>query len=94
MSEHLPSLMVTVVGSDRKWSRLLTRIQEKLRRRGLQACVLKNWRDTVIGDCDLLLIGCNETEVDLLAQRIEQLWTQGWNKWYAAAQERRSASDG
>ena len=93
MSGHLPSLMVTVVGSDRKQSRVLAQVGEKLRRRGLQACTLKHWRDTAIGNCDILLIGCGETEVDLLAQQMEQLWMQGWNKWYAAVQERRSASD-
>ncbi len=94
MSGHLPSLMVTVVGSGRKQSKVLSQVEKKLRRRGLQACALKHWRDTAInGDCDVLLIGCGEKEVDLLAQQMEQLWMQRWNKWYASVQERRSASD-
>ena len=93
MSEHGPSLMVTVVGSGRKQSRVLAEVGEKLRSRGLQACVWKSWRDTAIDDCDILLIGCGEAEVDLLAQQMEQLWMQRWNRWYSAVQERRSASD-
>ncbi len=93
MSNHLPSLLVTVVGSDRKRSRILSQVEEKLRRRGLQPCVLKNWRDTAIGDCDILLIGCGETEVDQVARQIEHLWTRKWNHWYAETQERRSASE-
>lgn len=43
--------------------------------------------------CDILLIGCGEAEVDLLAQQMEQLWMQKWNRWYSAVQERRSAFD-
>ncbi len=93
MSKQGPSLMVTVVGSDRRQSRILAEVGEKLRSRGLQACILKSWRDTAIGDCDILLIGCGEAEVDLLAQRMEGLWMQKWNSWYAAVQERRSVFD-
>ncbi|MDO8730164.1 MAG: hypothetical protein Q7J69_03130 [Candidatus Omnitrophota bacterium] len=85
--------MVTVVGSDRKQSRILAEVGEKLRGRGLQACVLKSWRDSAVGDCDILLIGCGEAEVDLLAQRMEDLWMKRWNRWYSSVQERRSASD-
>lgn len=83
MSEQGPSLMVTVVGSDRKQSRILAEVEEKLRSRGLRACILRNWRDTAIGDCDILLIGCGEAEVDLLAQQMEQLWMQRWSRWYS-----------
>ncbi len=93
MSEQGPSLMVTVVGSDRKQARILSEVGEKLRSRGLQACILKSWREPAVGDCDILLIGCEESEVDLLAQQMEQLWMQRWNRWYSAVQERRSASD-
>ncbi len=93
MSEHRPSLMITVLGSDRKQSQVLAHVKEKLQRRGLKACVLKNGREFALGDCDILLVGCGETQVDLLAEQMEQLWMRGWNKWYAAVQERRSASD-
>lgn len=72
-----------MVGAGRKQHGILTRIDGKLRRRGLKAHVLKNWRDTAMGSCDILLIGCEETDVDPLIQRLEHLWTQKWNNWYA-----------
>ena len=93
MNHSPPSLIVSVVGLDRKQAGILTRIGVKLRQRGLQAHVLRSWRDTAIGCSDILLIGCGDDEVALLAEQMEHLWTQKWNRWYAAAQERRSASD-
>ena len=93
MSAHFPSLIVAVVGSDRKQGGLLTQLGEKLRRRGLQAHRMRTWRDTHLSDCEILLIGCQEKEANSLAQQLEHLWTRKWNHWYTAAQERRNVSD-
>jgi len=92
MSGDIPLLMVTVVGSGRKQSRVLAQIGEKLRRRGLQACTLKNWRDTVLSDCEILLIGCGEQETESLARQIEDLWTQKWSSWYRATREKKGVN--
>ncbi len=92
MSGHLPSLMVTVVGSDRKQSRVLAQVGEKLRRRGLQACTLKNWRDTVLNDFEILLIGCSEKETESLTRQIEDLWTRKWSNWYKATREKKGVN--
>ena len=93
MSPLAPSLIVAVIGPDRKQAGVLARIGEKFRRQGLKTHILRNWRDTAVNGCEILLISCGEEEVDLLAQRMEHLWMQKWNSWYATAQERRSASD-
>lgn len=92
MSSHFPSLIVAVVGQDRKPNGLLSHVGEKLRRRGLQAHRMRTWRDTAISNCDILLIDCGIGDADPLTKQIEHLWTQKWNDWYAA-QRRRYADE-
>ena len=78
-----PSLVVAVTGTDHTQTEILAQIGGKLRRRGLRVHRLRNWRDTPIGDFDILLVGCNKEAAIPLAKQLEHLWTQKWNRWYA-----------
>lgn len=93
MNPTPPSLVLALVGASRKPAGFLARIAQKLKGRGLEAHVLKNWKDAAVGGGDILLLSCKEEEAGSLAAQVEHLWTRKWNQWYAAAQERRNVSD-
>ena len=82
-SPHSHSLVVVVVGPERKQAGILAQLESRLRRRGLQARWLRNRHDTAMDDFDVLLIGCREEEAAPLAEQLERLWTQKWSRWYA-----------
>ena len=76
------SLVIAVTGPDRKQDKIMAQLGGRLRRRGLRVRCLRNWRDTPIGDFDILLVGCGKEEAVLLAKQLEHFWTQKWNRWY------------
>ena len=85
MNTAAPMLVVPFALDDESGNRCLKRLTLQLRRRGLKVRVLRGPENALTGDCDILMVSCNNQKVDLLAKELEHLWTLAWNRWYKEA---------
>lgn len=83
----MPLLVVAAVAPNGERAGRLAQLQEKLRQRGLKVHALREPRDPVVTDCDILLVSCKGKEVEALAGELERLWTRRWDRWYAGHRE-------
>ena len=82
MNADAPVLVVPFVLDQGSSNRCLRQLTLRLRRRGLKVHVLRAPDNTPMGECDILLVSCNNRKVDSLAKELERLWTLAWNRWY------------
>lgn len=61
-----------------------SRLKERLLRRGFRVQLLRNPREAIAKDSDLVFILCPFKTIDQLAEQIEQGWTKEWMTWYAS----------
>ena len=83
----MPLLVVAAVETDGGRRGRLVQLQRKLKQRGLKVHALREPRDPVVADCDVLLVSCKGKEVEALAEELERLWTRKWDRWYAGHRE-------
>lgn len=75
-------ILIAVFNLDGKASGLLHRVEQRLRRRGLQVQALNRLEDPIASDSDVVLVPCSPRQAQPLAAEIERLWSKRWTRWY------------
>ena len=82
-------LIVAITGPVKTQAELATQLAERLLRRGFRVRALRTSRERIFVGGDVVLIPCRVEEVEHLAKRLEQEWTENWLTWYATHRQTR-----
>lgn len=80
-------LIVAVTGSAAAQAKTATRLAGGLLRRGLRVRVLRTPREKLFLDSDIALVLCQVDQIEPLAKRLEQAWTENWLTRYATRRQ-------
>lgn len=96
---EMPPIVVVVTGPPGARAEVTARLTGRLFRRGFRVRTLQTSQEKFSEDGDFVLVPCEIKEVERLAKRLEEEWTERWLTWHATPKRpfrtvRKSASRG